>query len=312
MQDLLAALPDALQTSLPYMAAFLGVWLMFRVYHDFDLTVGGSFTLGGAITAIGISQFHIAPWAMVPLASIGGGLAGLCTYVLHRVLRLRVILASIIVNTALASIDLVVMGLPDVSIVGQTTIASPLQRVGVEEPLASTLVFGGLTLIVFALVALFLSSQLGLGFRAAGANPRLARAAGVSPEFTLALALTMANILCGLSGSLLVNSQGFADVNMGTSVLIFGITAVLIGGLLVRSTGIASGLTTVVVGSFAYEYILSVSFRLGVPPQWFSALTAAIVAAALAVNVGIGSESRAGRRLATLLRAVARRLTMRR
>ncbi len=311
MQDLLLALPDAVQTSLPYMAAFLGVWLMFRVYHDFDLTVGGSFTLGGAITAIGISRFHMDPWPMLPLASAGGGVAGLCTYALHRLLQLRVILASIVVNTALASITLVTMGLPDVSIVGQTTIASPLHRIGIGEPFASTIVFGGLSLIVFALVAVFLNSQLGLGFRAAGANPKLARAAGVSPELMLAVALTIANVLCGLSGSLLVNGQGFADVNMGASVLIFGITAVLIGGLLIRSTGIGAGLASVVIGSFVYEYIVSVSFRLGVPPQWFSALTAAIVAAALAVSVGVGAGGRARRGLAATTSAVVRRLVIR-
>lgn len=294
MDVVLSAFVDAAETGLAYMLGFLGIWIAFRVHHAFDLTVGGSFTAGGAITAVLILG-GADPWISLPAAIVVGGLAGMITFLLHRFLGLRVILASIITNTALISVNLVVMGSPNLSLFDEPSIianASSWLPPGTSEAVVSFVVLGIIAVGVAVLVGLFLNTEEGLAFRMSGINDRMARSMGVSPEAMLMLALVMANGLAGLSGSLVAQQQGFADLHMGDSLLIFGITGVLIGEILVRRRLTpVTGIVAVVAGTYTYRLLIALAFRVGITPQLFNLLTAGIVTLAIAINVILARTS---------------------
>jgi putative ABC transport system permease protein len=288
---------DAIESGLPYVVAFIGIWLLFRVHHDFDLTVGGSFTLGAAVCALWMQRGG-SPWLALVLAAVAGGLAGLGTAVVMRLLRLRLILASIIVNTSLLSVNLVLMGLPNLNIVGIPTIvdqAVAITGLHVSRQVDLIVVMAIVVGVVTALMAVFLLSELGLAFRAAGINATMARSMGVSPEQMMLLALVLSNVLTGLSGALVAQDQGFVDLQMGATLIIFGITSVLLGEIAITARGPLAGLATVVLGTFAYRLIIAAAFRVGVPPQYFNALTGLTVVIAIGLNLGVrGATARRG------------------
>lgn len=288
MEFISGAAIDALESGLAYMIAFLGVWLAFRVQRAFDLTVGGSFAAGGAISAIMISNGS-DPWLALLVSSIAAGVAGMVTFCLHRFLGLSVILASIISNTAMLSVNLVILGSPTISILQSTSIFDMVAEwtgAGVRSPWLPIIVLSIVGLIVLASVNFFLNSQRGLAFRMSGINPEMSKSLGVSPTWMLFLALVVANALAGLSGSLVTQNQGYADLHMGDTILIVGLTGILLGELVVRRglTVPIWGIVAVVIGSYLYRLLIALAFRFGIAPQLFSGLTAAIIVAALILN----------------------------
>jgi putative ABC transport system permease protein len=222
-------------------------------------------------------------------AFVIGSLAGGVTYLLHHLLKLQVILASIITNTAILSIGLRIMSQPDVSIFGKHSIFTDANSwFGfLSDQWAPVLLLAIICLIIFGLVGLFLYSQLGLAFRMAGVNATMARSSGVSPKAMLLLALLLGNGLAGLSGALITQSQGFADVHMGDPILITGLTGILLGELFVRGRAAAplAGLAAVVIGSYLYRYLIALALRWGVNPQLFNLLTAIVIVAAITINL---------------------------
>lgn len=278
---------DGVVTGLPFTLAFLGVWLVFRLQRDFDLTVDGTFTLGGAISAAWIVQGG-DPWTALVLASMVGGLGGLLTYTLMRRLRLTLVLTSIVVSLGLYSVALWVMDQPNLSLIGRTTIFSTFTDLTGLEPrstLSIVALAGLLVALVYLVVALFLRSEVGLALRASGMNPAMAKTVGVSPEHMLLLAIVCGNALAGMSGALLAQQLGFADVSMGVGVILFGITAVLLGEVV--TGGFRPGRVSVVpvlLGALLYRTLLAAAFRAGVPPQFFQGMTAIIVLSSIAVG----------------------------
>lgn len=308
------AATDALLTGLAYMIAFLGIWLAINVQHAFDLTVGGSFTLGGAIAAVLISGGH-NPWLTLVAACGIGAAAGGVTFLLHHLLRLPVILASIITTTAILSVGLRIMGQPDVSIFRHGSVFTDAQSwFGgfLPEQWTSVLLLALVVVVIFGGVGAFMYSQLGLAFRMSGVNETMARANGVSPKSMLLLALLAGNALAGLSGALIAQSQGFADVHMGDPILITGLTGILIGELFVRGRASTPvfGLVAVVLGSYVYRYLLALALRLGVDPQLFNLLTAVIIVAAIAINL-LATQASARARTRRLTRELIAPVTVR-
>lgn len=279
---------DALESGLAYMIAFLGVWLAFRVQRAFDLTVGGSFAAGGAISAIIISNGG-NPWLALIVSAVAASLAGIFTYCLHRFLGLAVILASIITNTAMLSVNLAILGSPSISILRAPTIFTDVARwTGIDEagPWLPVIALAVIGVVVLGAVNYYLNSQHGLAFRMSGINPEMSRAMGVSPSWMLFLALAAANALAGLSGSLVTQNQGFADLHMGDTILLVGLTGILLGELVVRR-GLSIpvwGILAVALGSYIYRFLIALAFRFGIAPQLFSGLTAAIIIVALIIN----------------------------
>lgn len=283
MSDLSQAFLDALETGLPLSIAFLGVWLMFRVLHDFDLTPDGSLVLGAAIFSSSILAGR-GPWVAVVLASVGGVLAGLLTYALIRLLKLTMILASIIVSIGLFTVNLRILRAPNVSVIGEETLLSLWQRTlgnDVDFQLASISLFFPIVFVVFLLIHLFLKTEFGLALRAYGANSQMGPSLGMRPAVMTIVGLGVANGLVGLSGALVTQQNGFADVNSGFGTVVFGITAVLVGETLLFKRPAASLVVAVVLGTIAYRTIVALAFRAGLQPQDFKGVTAGIVVLAL-------------------------------
>jgi putative ABC transport system permease protein len=293
MDFIIRSVDDGIVTGLPFTMAFLGVWLVFRLQRDFDLTVDGTFSVGGAVATAWILQGG-DPWLAMLLAAGSGALGGLLTYTLMRRLRLSLVLTSITVGLGLYSVALWILGQPNQSLVGKPTIfawwteltgLAPRTSLAIAS-LAALLVAG-----VYVLVSLFLRSEVGLALRASGQNQTMARTMGISPQFMLMISIVLGNALAGLSGALLAQQQGFADVTMGAGIILFGVTAVLLGEVV--TGGFRAGRVSVIpvlLGALLYRTLLAAAFRAGVPPQFFQGMTAVIVLTSIAIGQLITSQ----------------------
>lgn len=281
------ALVDALETGLPYSIAFAGVWLMFRVLRDFDLTVDATFASGAAAAALALTSGS-GPWLALAAAIGVGAAGGALTFAVHRLLRLPVVLSSIIVGVGLFSVNLRLMGQPNINLIAEDTITArwtELLGSTSGDQWALIALFTLFVVTAGGILVYFLRTQFGLALRASGINPAMARAQGFSPALALLVGLVIGNALTGVSGALVAQGQGFADVNMGIGTIIFGVTAILLGEVVCRGRGPLAGLAAVLVGTLVYRFILAVAFRLGVAPQDFQGVTAIIVVCAVAIGL---------------------------
>jgi len=262
----------------------LGVYLTFRVLAFPDLTVDGSFALGGAVTAVlivnGVNPF------LATLAALGAGLcAGLATSLLNAKLRIPALLASILVMVGLYSINLRIMGGANVSLLREATIfTQAFELLGGGTRIALSLIVAGvLAVIVFFILNWFLRTEIGLALRATGDNEQMVRGAGVDTDKTTILGVSIANGLIAFSGGVVAQGQGFADVGMGIGMIVMGLASVIIGEALFRPKGVARLLLAVLGGTFIYRLVISVALRLGMAPGDLKLITAVIVIIALAV-----------------------------
>jgi putative ABC transport system permease protein len=277
-------LPFSFYEGLVFGFVAIGVYLTFRVLAFPDLTVDGSFALGGAVAAIlivnGVNPF------LATLAAFGAGLcAGLATSLLNTKLRIPALLASILVMVALYSINLRIMGGANVSLLRETTIFSlTSQLLGLETRIAYQLMVAGvLAVIVFFILNWFLRTEIGLALRATGDNEQMVRGAGVDTDKTTILGVSIANGLVALGGAVVAQGQGFADVGMGIGMIVMGLASVIIGEALFRPKGVARLLLAVFGGTFIYRLVISIALRLGMAPSDLKLITAVIVIIALAV-----------------------------
>jgi putative ABC transport system permease protein len=277
---------DTLVTGLPLVASTMGVYMIFRLREDFDLTVDASFTMGGALTAVLLLHGMALPMACV-LAVAAAGAMGAVTASLHLALRIPVILAGLVMSIGFYSVNLRVMGTPSLNVVDVPTLFSGYPTLGATQAdEVTSLILAGVVLTVLGLLALFLRTELGLALRATGVNARMARSQGVNDRALLVLSLVIANALAGLAGCLLVQDQGFADINMGSGTLIAGVGAVLLGELLLRPTGskVVRIVACAIVGALLYRLILVVSLRLGLPAEDLQGVTALTLLVAVAAQ----------------------------
>jgi putative ABC transport system permease protein len=285
------SLSDALQTGLPYSLAFLGVWMTFRLQGEFDLTVDSSFALGAAVLGTWVVHGGHAIIG-VALAIGAGALAGLATYTVKRVLGLSLILASIIVGTGLFSLNLRIMGQPDLNLFGTSSLIQSWSGAFAHGSTTTATIelFAVIAAAVFGAVTLFLRSEFGLILRANGLNRSVVRSNAGSPELLLLLAVVAGNALVAASGALFAQEEGFSDVSMGIGTLVAGATAIMIGETLVGGGGATvRGIVAVLVGTLAYRFMLALAFRAGVDPSYFQGVTAVIVIAVLALRRGVPS-----------------------
>ena len=275
----------------------LGVYLSFRIFNFPDITADGSITLGAAVTATLL--VHRVPAVPATLAGFAAGvLAGTTTGVLHTKFKINGLLSGILVMTALYSVNLHVMGKSNVPLLNESTLASAAESLATKwfHAAADLDVFGwtvGLrdaaTLLgMFVLVSclglvlyLFFRTNLGTAMRATGDNPQMIRALGVSVDFMLILGLALSNGLIALAGSLLAQYQGFADVQMGIGMVVWGLASVIIGEALVGSTRIGLLITGAVMGSVLFRLLVAIALRWGLNPNDLKLITAAFVFVAL-------------------------------
>jgi putative ABC transport system permease protein len=274
-----------------------GVYLSFRIFSFPDITADGSITLGAAVTAA-LLVHHYAPWEATLAGFVAGMLAGSITGILHTKFRINELLSGILVMTALYSVNLHVMGKSNVPLMNEPTLTTQAETLFAtffrgKEDLdffgwsvsirdASTLL--GITAIVsFVGTALFLffRTNLGTAMRATGDNAQMIRALGVSVDFILILGLAISNGLIALAGSLLAQYQGFADVQMGIGMVVWGLASVIIGEALVGAGSIGFVIIGAVMGSVLFRLLVAIALRWGLNPNDLKLITALFVFIAL-------------------------------
>jgi len=267
----------------------LGVLISFRFFRFPDLTAEGSYPLGGAVAAsLIVSGVH--PAAATLAALLAGAGAGAATAAIHARLRINNIVAGIIVMTALYSLNLRIMGRANIPLLGFPTVftlsadaatggaAASVQRMDVNVALAAAL----LALLVLGLDR-FLRTDLGLAVRATGENEPMIRGLGVNTTGTKILGLAVSNALVAVSGALIAQNHGFADIGMGVGVLVMGAAGVLIGEALVGEGSVARWMAAAIAGVLVYRLLVAVALQIGLRPTDLRLITAVLVLAALAL-----------------------------
>jgi putative tryptophan/tyrosine transport system ATP-binding protein len=281
---------DALVAGLPYAFCFLGIWLVFRLLNDFDLTVNGSFTLGAAVTAALVTRQAWNPVAATVAGAAAGAVAGLFTAFVHLKMRVILLLAGIITMIALYSVNLRIMILPNVSFLNHSTIFSPFITGGpIASDLGSLAFVGVIVILISAGLALFLKTEFGLGMRATGANPQMARAVGINTGSTVLVFLVLGNVLVGLSGAITAQQQFFADISMGNEVILIGITSILLGEIILwRKGSVWYAIAGVIAGTCAYQIAEAIAVRAGLQPSDLSAFTSALLLVTIGGSLLLG------------------------
>lgn len=295
------ALLGAVELGLVYGLVALGVYLSFRVLSFPDLTVDGSFPLGAAVAAAAIVA-GIDPFLATGLAALAGALAGLVTAILNVRFGILHLLASILSMIALYSINLRIMGRPNVALITEPTVLTPFERLLPALWLRPLLVLVLLALVL-ALLARFLLSEIGLAMRAVGVNPRMAQAQGVPIPAMTCAGMALSNALVALAGALFAQLNGFADVTIGTGTIVVGLAAVIVGETLVPAGGVIGAVLACAVGSIVYRLAIAMALEadvLGLQASDLNLITAVLVGAALVLPAWRG-------RLRAALRAGAAR-----
>ena len=279
----LIAFWGAVELGLVYAFVAIGVYLAFRVLDFPDLTVDGSFPLGAAVAAVLIIA-GLNPWLAAAVAMVAGAVAGLVTAMLNVRFRILNLLASILTMIALFSVNLRVMGKPNVALINADTMISPFFGLGLRDFYVRPLFVGILVVIAVVLVWRFLESDAGLSMRATGANARMARAQGVNTNRQIYLGIALSNALVALGGALFAQTNGFADVTSGVGTIVVGLAAVIIGETLFGVRGILMALIGCVLGSILYRIAIQLALSsdvLGLQASDLNFVTALLVTVAL-------------------------------
>ena len=270
----------------------LGVFVSYRLFSFPDITTDGSFTLGAVVAAVLLTA-GVDPLLATLGGMAAGALAGCTTALLHAYLGIERLLAGILVTTALASVNLVVLGRSNVPLSGVSTLLNraesvlgpPLERAGISAAVAGE---AARLVVVLAIVALaiaclwiFFRTQLGTAMRAGGDTATMARALGRDTGGMTVAGLAIANALTALSGGLVAQYQGFADVQMGIGMVVWGMASVFLGAALVGPVRLGGALVATAAGSVTFRLLVAAALRAGLDPDWLKAATAAVVLAAL-------------------------------
>lgn len=270
----------SLEQGLAYGIMALGVYLTFRVLQFPDLTVDGSFPLGGAVAAVLIVKGVSPLWATV--VAIGAGLlAGSITGLLHTKLRVTGILAGILTMTSLYSVNLRIMGRANIPLLRQTTVFTQLEELLPTVSGRALLLLLILAFLFKLLLDAFLSTSYGMAMRAVGDNPDMIRSLGVDTQAMTIAGLSLSNGLIALSGALVAQYQGFADIGMGIGTIVVGLASVILGNGIVRARGVFADTTGVLTGAIVYRLAILFALRLGLAPTDLRIVTAVLVMAAL-------------------------------
>ncbi|MDY6911046.1 MAG: ABC transporter permease [Chloroflexota bacterium] len=282
--DIGSLLSVSLYEGLVYGFVAIGVYITFRVLAFPDLTVDGSFPLGGAVVAILIVK-GINPWLATIVALLAGLCAGACTALLNTKLRINALLAGILMMVGLYSINLMILGRANIPLLREVTIFDNVSDLlGMKSGVTLSIIFVGvLAIAALAFMNWFLRTEIGLALRATGENAQMVRGMGSNTDMTTILGVSISNGFVAFAGALVAQNQGFSDVGMGIGMIVMGLASVIIGEGIFRPRGITAILLAVVGGTFAYRLFLGVALRLGLPPTNLKLITALLVIVALAI-----------------------------
>ncbi len=261
----------------------LGVFLTFRVLDIADLSVEGTFPLGAAVAATLIDAGHSVWFAML-IALIAGCIGGTVTALLTTKLKIPALLSGILTMIGLYSVNLMIMGKANVPLLRAETVFTLTEDLFGVSSVVATLIVGLIaTTVVGVIMYWFFGTVLGTAIRATGCNPQMARAQGINTNVMVILGLLISNGLVALSGALVAQSNGFADVGMGTGTIVIGLASVIIGEVLFGTRSFKSWLISVVLGSVVYRAVIAIVLELGMPPNDLKLFTAVLVAIALSL-----------------------------
>ena len=275
-------LPISLQQGLAYALVALGIALTFRVLAFPDLTVDGSFPLGGAVVArLIVAGFD--PILAVIGAIAAGFIAGCLTGILNTRLKINSLLAGILMMTILYSVNLRIMGRANIQLLDRTTVLTFMENMDVVRYLPIIIFFFIITVIMKVLVDLFLHTEYGMAMRATGDNETMIRSLGVNTDNATVFGLGLSNAMVALSGALVAQDQGFSDVGMGIGMIVAGLASIIIGEALIKPKTVFRLTLAAVVGSLFYRFIISLGLRLGLAPTDLKMATGLMVILALGI-----------------------------
>ena len=294
MGSLINALPGAVSQGLVWGIMALGVYVTYRILDVADLTVDGSLATGGAVCVMMI-RAGVNPWVALLAAFVAGGVAGLVTALLHTKCGIPAILAGILTQLALYSVNLRIMGGKSnqpVSVDKYNLIVS--QRYVREFSLSNPMI--PIIIVIAAIIGIlywFFGTEKGCSIRATGANKSMARAQGINPDNDIILGLVLSNALVALSGALIAQYQGAVDVNMGRGAIVIGLAAVIIGEVVFKKIkhNFAGTLTFVTLGAVIYYIVIQITLLLGLNTNDLKLITAVIVGLFLALPYWKGKVS---------------------
>ena len=271
----MAIVTGALELGFIYALVALALFLSFRVLNIADMTTDGAFTLGCAVSATVALAGH--PYLALPVAMLAGACAGVITALLQTKWGVPSILAGIITNTGLYTVNLAVMGFSsNVNMLRASTIFTLFP--GSKLILAMIITLG-----VGVLMVLFLNTRLGLSIRATGDNPDMVRASSINTGLTVTIGLCLSNSLTALSGAVLAQYQKTADINLGTGMVIIGLASLIIGETVFRKGKIWMKVLGAIIGCILYRFIIAIALRLDLPSECLKLVSAVIVACAIAL-----------------------------
>ncbi len=279
----------ALELGLIYALVALGVLISYKILDFPDLTADGSFPLGGGVCVLCILN-QVDPWVATLLGMFAGATAGMITASLHIGFKIEKLLASILMMIALYSINLRIMGKPNVSLLGDPTVYDSITaQDDVQLAIVRLLIAILVVIIAKLLFDLFFATQVGLAVRATGTNPRMAKAQGIAINKMTLLGMAISNGLIALAGALYVQSNGGFDISIGVGTIVIGLAAVIIGEAIFSAKRIIWLTFAVIIGSILYRFFIALALNnetlssIGFGPQDLNLITALLVVAVLAL-----------------------------
>ena len=268
----------ALLQGLCFSALALGIYISMKIFNIPDITTDGSYTLGGVVTGVLLTH-HQSPYIILLAVIIAGGIAGALTGLIHTKLKINALLAGILVMTALYSVNLTIMGRSNLPLISVPSLFSLLNLVA--DPNQNTFwILSVFVIIITFLIGYLLKTDFGIAMRATGNSESMIRALGVNTDRMKITGLALANALTALSGYLIVQFQGFADISMGIGIVIVGLGSVIIAESLInwfRITSVWVSLALVLGGAVIFQFVLAFTLAIGVDANLLKMVTAAFV-----------------------------------
>jgi putative ABC transport system permease protein len=279
---LLRTIPISLEQGLAYGIVALGIVISFRILAFPDLTVDGSFALGGAVVARLIME-GISPAYGIMIAVLTGFIAGCCTGLLNTRLKINSLLSGILMMTVLYSVNLRIMGRSNIQLLTVDTFLTPLEKLDMNRFIPIIAFFLLVAFGLKLLTDLFFKTQVGLAMRATGDNEQMIRSLGVNTDDMTVLGLGISNAFVSLSGALVAQDQGFADIGMGIGMIVSALASIIIGETLLGKKSVQRMTLASLIGSIIYKLIISIGLRLGLAPTDLKMATGAMVVLALGI-----------------------------
>ncbi|MCI5648738.1 MAG: ABC transporter permease [Fusicatenibacter sp.] len=272
----------ALELGFLYALVAMALFLSYRILDIADLTTDGCFVFGAAVSVTMAAAGH--PYLAIPAAMAAGASAGFVTAFLQTRLGVPSILAGIVTNTGLYTVNLMVMGWSsNVSLLKTDTIFSLFEDTGIGGKWSDVILSGGIVIAVGVLLLLFLGTRIGLSIRATGNNIRMVRSSSINPTVTITIGLCISNAMTALSGAMVGQYQNTADINGGTGIVVIGLACLIIGETVLGRRTVKKGVIAAVIGSMIYRFIYAiVLYTKVVPVQGLKLITAIVVGAAIA------------------------------